>query len=264
MTSSELRGKRALVTGASSGLGADFARQLAAMGTNLVLVARRAGRLNAVRAEILARYEIEIELVPMDLLDDGAPQALYDDLKARGLDIDVLINNAGYGLHGRFLELPWEKQEAMLRLDILVLTELTKLFLPDMVERGHGYVLQVASAIGYQAAPTYAAYAAAKAYVLLFGEALRHELKKTGVGCTVLSPGITATEFLQVAGQEASLYQRIFMMQSETVVRTGLEAMLKRRSSVIPGVHNKLLAFGTRLAPRRYVTWIADKLMRYG
>ncbi len=264
MTTNELTGKRALVTGASSGLGAEFARQLAAMGTNLVLVARRAERMQALEEEILARHAVEIELIPMDLLADGAPRTLYDDLKARGLAIDVLINNAGYGLHGKFLKLPWEKQEAMLRLDILVLTELTRLFLPDMVERGDGHILQMSSAIGYQATPTYAAYAAAKSYVLLFGEALRHELKKTGVNCTVLSPGITDTGFLEVAGQEASLYERIFMMQSDTVVRTGLEALLKRRSSVIPGLHNKLMSFGTRFAPRRYVAWVADKLMRIG
>lgn len=264
MTSHELSGKRALVTGASSGLGADFARQLAAFGTNLVLVARRADRMEQLKAEIEKSHAVEIEVIPMDLVADGAPRRLYDDLAARGRTIDVLINNAGYGMHGPFLKQDWARQEAMLRLDMLVLTELTKLFLPDMVARDYGHVLQVSSAIAYQPAPTYAAYAAAKSYVLFFGEALAFELRKTAVNCTVLSPGITATEFLDVAGQKPTLYQRLFMMQSDAVVRTGLKAMLARRPSVIPGLGNALLAFGVRFIPRRAITRIAYFLMKYG
>ncbi|MGI9385549.1 MAG: SDR family NAD(P)-dependent oxidoreductase [Methyloligellaceae bacterium] len=264
MTSHELSGKCALVTGASSGLGADFARQLADFGTHLILVARRTDRLEQLKSDILKSHTVKIDVIPLDLLADGAPRKLYDDIKARGLTVDVLVNNAGYGMHGPFLKQPWERQEAMLRLDMLVVTELTRLFVPDMVERNHGHVLQISSAIAYQPAPTYAAYAAAKSYVLLFGEALKFELRKTNVNCTVLSPGITATEFLEVAGQRPTLYQRLFMMPSDAVVRTGLKAMLARKPSVIPGLGNKLLAFGVRLMPRRALTRVAYFLMKYG
>lgn len=257
----KLSGKTALITGASSGLGADFARQLAASGCNLILVARRKERLEAVREEINAMHNVEIDLVAMDLLRRNAAQSLYQDISSWGREVDVLVNNAGYGLYGWFLELEWQKQADLLQLDMVVPTDLARLFAPDMVRRGFGYVLFVSSVAGYAATPLYAAYAGAKSYVLLLGEALNFELRRTGVGVTVLSPGITRTEFLEVSGQRATLYQRIFSMSSERAVKVGLKAMLSRRASVVPGFWNTLLVASTRLMPRPWIKWFSFALM---
>lgn len=251
MTDPTLRGKHALITGASSGLGADFARELAARGMNLILVARRGDLLQALRDEITARHGAEVEIIPLDLTAPGAPQQLYDRLKDAGKTVEVLVNNAGFGLHGQFVAIPWERERNMLELDIITLVHLTKLFVRDMVARDSGYILQIASNAAYQPTPTYATYAAAKSFVLHFGEALHYELRKTNVSCTVLSPGVTATEFLRVSGQRVTLYQRLVMMRGADVVRIGVESMLKRRSSVVPGRLNALLAWSTRLIPRR-------------
>lgn len=256
-----LKGKTALVTGASSGLGAEFARQLAALGCHLILVARREAPMQDLRRELESRHSVRVSVLPTDL---GAPEGvrtLYAKLKAQGLQVDVLINNAGFGLYGEHMQLSWEQEQSMLMLDVVALAELTRLCAADMLQRDFGYILQVSSIAAYQPSPSYAAYAAAKAYVLLFGEGLNYELRKTGVGVTVLAPGVTATEFLKVAGQKASLYQRLFMMQAPRVVRIGLKAMLKRKPSVIAGRLNALVTFSTRFTPRRMTAAIAYRLM---
>jgi uncharacterized protein len=261
MTGKTLNGQWALVTGASSGLGADFARELAGRGANLVLVARRAENLRALQAEIAARHAVQIEVIPMDLATPEAPQQLYDQLKTAGRRIDVLINNAGLGLYGRFVDIDWERERNMLELDIVTLTHMTKLFVRDMLARNHGYILQLASIGAYQPSPLYASYAAAKAYVLNFGEALNYELRKTNVKVTVLSPGITATEFLKVSGQQATLYQRTVMMRSPDVVRIGIDALLRGKPSIVPGRLNALMAWSNRLFPRRVQAAVAHRLM---
>lgn len=261
MKQQELINKTALVTGASSGLGVDFARQLAAKGANIVLVARREDQLRTVAAAIEKDFAVKTHIFPLDLAAPDAPQILSDQLKQRNLTVDILINNAGFGAFGSFVEIPWEREKAMLDIDIIALTHLTKIFVKEMVGRNFGYVLQVASIGAYQPSPTYATYSAAKAYVLMMGEALNYELRKSGVSVTVISPGITATEFLKVSGQSPSLYQRIMMMDSPTVARIGIESMLRRRPSVIPGLMNGLMAFSTRLIPRRLQAVIANLLM---
>lgn len=257
-----LHGKTALITGASSGLGADFARHLAARGCNLVLVARRAERLQELQAEISSRPGVSVDCVAMDLTEAGAPQRLYDQLEDLGKTIDVLVNNAGRGLFGEFTQSPWESLHQMLEIDMVVLTHLTRLFVPGMLERKGGYVLFVASNGAFQPTPTYAAYSAAKSYVLSLGEALHYELRHTGVRCTVLCPGVTRTEFLAVAGQRVTLYQRLTMMESSTVARTGIEAMLRNRSSVVTGWFNALVALSTRLLPRQAIAGLAAWAMR--
>ncbi len=152
----------------------------------------------------------------------------------------------------------------MLHLDMIVVAQLTKLFLKDMLARDTGYVLLVSSIGGYQPTPTYASYSAAKAFVLNLGEALNWELRKTGVGVTVVSPGVTATEFLKVAGQRTSLYQRLVMMKSADVARIGIEAMLKRRPGVVPGFLNALTVWMNRLVPRRASAAMSEILMESG
>lgn len=249
MSDSSLQGRTALVTGASSGLGVDFARELARRGCRLVLVARREELLKKLQGELQASHGVTAIVMTVDLGDPAAPQMLYDTLKAQGIAVDILVNNAGFGLFGLELEIPWDKTRQMLMLDIVALTHLTKLFARGMVTRGWGRMLQVASIGAYQPSPTYAAYSAAKSYVRSFSQALNFELRHTDVSSTVISPGITATEFLQVSGQKPTAYQRMMMMTSSEVAAIGVKAMLKGRYSVVPGFLNWLTALFTMITP---------------
>lgn len=258
------RGRTALVTGASSGLGVDFAHQLAARGCPLVLVARRRERLEEVAGELSGEHGVDTTVVAMDLADPRAPAELHGEVERRGLAVDVLINNAGFGVYGDYLEIPWEREGAMIDLDVRTVAHLSKLFSRGMVERGWGRILQVASVGAYQATPTYAAYGAAKAFVLHFSEAVNFELRGTGVSSTAVSPGITATEFLEVAGQEPTLYQRWMMMESEVVARIAIRALERQKSSVVPGVLNKLVAWSVRTIPHNLATRIAWWTMKDG
>ena len=250
------------MTGASSGLGVDFARELARRGCRLVLVARREELLTKLAAELGQNHGVETLVMPADLGDPQAPQALFDALKARGVAVDILVNNAGFGLYGLELDIPWERTRQMLHLDIVALTHLTKLFARDMVGRGWGRMLQVASIGAYQPSPTYAAYSAAKSYVRSFSQALNFELRHTGVSSTAISPGITATEFLQVSGQKPTAYQRMMMMSSADVARIGIKAMLAGRYSVVPGFLNRLTALFTMITPDRINAAAAYRLMK--
>lgn len=262
MVKIEVKGRTALVTGASSGLGVDFARDLARRGADVVLVARRRDRLEEVAEAIRGEYGASAIPVAMDLGTAEAPAQLHERLRTDGVAVDLLINNAGFGLFGDALDLPWERENAMLQLDVVNLVHLSKLFVRDMVERGFGAVLQVASTGAYQPSPGYASYAAAKSFVLSYGYALDYELRGTGVSCTVISPGVTATEFLQVSGQKKNWFHKATMMSSEKVARIGIDALLARRGSVIPGWVNKLACQSHRLNPRSLSTAIADLAMK--
>lgn len=257
-----LSGKCALVTGASSGLGVDFARELARHGARLIIVARREAELKQVQDDIKSRYHVEVTTVALDLSQPHSPQALFDLLRQQNEKVDVLVNNAGFGLFGMELDIPWAKTQQMLQVDIVALTHLTKLFAREMVKRKSGYILQVASIGAYQPSPTYAAYSAAKAYVLSFSEALNCELRGTGVSCTAVCPGVTATEFLKVSGQQKNWFHNATMMTSEEVARMGVNAMLKRRYSVVTGFLNWLLVVTTRLLPRPLLAKMTYRLMK--
>jgi short-subunit dehydrogenase len=256
-----LKGKTALITGASSGMGADFARRLAALGCDLILTARRMDRMQKLQAEISALHRVSVDCRALDLLEADAPRLLHEQLAASGRRVDVLVNNAGRGLYGLFCERPWDDIRRMLELDVVALTQMTRLFAPDMVARQWGRILLVASTAAFQPTPTYAAYAGAKSYVLSLGEALHFELKGTGVSCTVLCPGATRTEFFDVAGQSLTLYQKMTMMDSAKAARIGIKAMLHGRSCVVAGRLNSAFALGTRLMPRRALAAAADRLM---
>ncbi len=262
MNKQQLQGKWALVTGASSGLGVDFAHDLAARGCNLILVARREDRLKAVAQEIVAKHGVQAEVIAMDLGTPDAPQKLYDQITDMGTAVSVLINNAGFGVFGNFVDIPWEREQTMLNLDIVTLVHLSKLFIQDMVAQDFGYILQVASIGAYQPSPMYASYSAAKAFVLSFGEAVNYELRDNNVSMTVISPGVTKTEFLDVAGQDPTFYQRMLMMESKDVARIGINTMLKGKASVIPGFGNWFGAWVNRLVPRRAQAAIAYRLMQ--
>lgn len=253
----------ALITGASSGLGAEFARQLAGRGYNLILAARRKDRLEALKEEIAqASKDTQVEVIVSDLSTSDGPEQLHETIKQMNLPVDVLINNAGFGIFGRYEDIDWAREKELLQVDIVAVAHLTKLFANDMIARGGGHILQVSSIGGYQPTPTYAIYSAAKSFVLLFGEALNFELKRKNVKVTVLSPGVTETEFLDVAGQRRTLYQKLTMMQAPRAVREGLNALFRGKPSVVAGLLNAFLTWSTGLMPRRLRAFVAYVVMR--
>ncbi len=252
----------ALVTGASSGLGIDFARALAGRGYDLVLVARREDRLQSLKAEIESGSRATVEVFVADLALDAERERVARSALALTKPVEVLVNNAGLGLYGRFEAIPWAKERQMLDVDIEAVVHLTKLLTPAMRSRGKGYVLNIASTAAYQPTPLYASYAAAKAFILSFSQALNFEFRKTGVSVTTVSPGITATEFLAVSKQQPTLYQRAVMMQSGTVVEKALRAMFARRAAIVPGALNQAMAVSEKFVPDALKTRVAYYLMR--
>lgn len=243
-------GERALITGASSGLGLEFANLLAARKVNLVLAARRQAPMEKLAAELRARHGVDVVVEPIDLAAPGAAARLKTSLDERSIQIDILVNNAGYGLHGEFLETPIERTADMIQLNITALTELSHVFGREMAARGSGQILLVASLLAFQAVPTYAAYAATKSYVLAFGEALHDELRPQGVVVTSLCPGHTETGFDAVAGASVSSMLRLLTMKARPVAETGIRALSQGKASVIAGFMNNMVAFSNRLTPR--------------
>jgi uncharacterized protein len=246
-----IAGKWALVTGASSGFGVEFATLLAERHANLVLVARRTDLLEQLAARLRREHPVSVLVEGCDLSAAGSATALKERLDAQGVAVDVLVNNAGHGLYGDFVEQPLRHTTTMLALNVVSMTELTGVFAADMVRRGSGFILLMASLLGYQPVPGYAAYAASKAYVLHFGEALHDELAPHGVVVTVLAPGAAATAFVDVAHQRDTRALRLLMMQPRPIAAIGIEALLRGRSSVVAGVRNKLITLSNRFTPRR-------------
>jgi len=243
-------GKWALITGASSGLGLEFADLLAAQKVNLVLAARRQEPMEKLASDIRRKHGVNVLVEAIDLASPGAPSRLKSGLDTRSVAIDILVNNAGYGLHGDFLETPIDRTLDMIQLNIASLTELTYLFGRDMATRRSGHILLVASLLGFQAVPSYAAYAATKAYVLAFGEALHDEMRPHGVVVTALCPGHTATGFDAAAGATASPLLRLLTMKPRPVAASGLAALAHGKAMVVSGLSNKMAAFSNRLTPR--------------
>ncbi len=244
-----------LITGASAGLGVDFARQLSAKDQRLVLVARRKERLDALAAELG-----DARAVAIDLGEPGAAGRLMADLAAHGEVVDCLINNAGFGLPGRFAALDGQRQRAMIDLNCGALTELAHAVLGPMVERKSGAILNVASTAAFQPGPGMAVYFATKAFVLSFSEALHEEVRKDGVTVTALCPGPTATEFGAVAGFGGNGVIDKMSARSSEVVRAGLAALDAGKAVAIPGLVNKFGAQGHRLLPRALLRRIAGTI----
>ena len=244
-----------LVTGASSGLGAEFALQCARRGDEVVLVARRQDRLERLARAIGGKTHV----IASDLSEPGASERLIGNVEALGLTVSTLINNAGFGLAGKFADLPRDRQREMLDLNIAALTELTHLALPGMLGRRAGGILNVASTGAFQAGPGFAVYFATKAYVLSFTEALHQELKESGIHVSALCPGPTRTEFGQVAGVTSASFDR-FSADTGSVVRAGLEGLARNQAVVIPGALNKISAQSNRLIPRAAMRRIVASL----
>jgi len=239
-----------LITGASSGFGAEFARQYAAQGHSLVLVARRLDRLETLAERLRQQYGIDVVVEQVDLSDVAAIIQLHQRLRERGIAVDILINNAGHGLQGTFVDGTLDAALAMLQLDVVSLTAVTHVFAQDMRTRGRGKILLVASLLAYQGVEKFAVYAAAKAYVLRLGEALHRELKRDGVMVTVLCPGMSDTGFATAAQQKITPALKLLMMQPAPVVRAGIRALQAGRISVVPGWANKATAMFTKATPR--------------
>ncbi|MGO9133157.1 MAG: SDR family NAD(P)-dependent oxidoreductase [Methylovirgula sp.] len=243
-------GKRALITGASSGLGTEFAELLAARKVNLVLAARRREPMEELATHLRLKYGVDVLVEPIDLASPGAAIRLKSSLDQRSINIDILVNNAGYGLHGEFLKTPIERTVDMIQLNITALTELSYLFGRDMATRRSGHILLIASLLAFQPVPTYAAYAATKAYVLALGEALHDELRAQGVVVTSLCPGHTETGFDAAAGAPVSPLLRLLTMKPGPVAASGIRALSQQKASVIAGFMNNVVAFSNRLTPR--------------
>ena len=248
-------GKTALVTGASSGIGLDLAKRFAAEGHDVALVARSEGKLKELAAALEAEHQVRAHVVTADLAQPRAAETLVAALEARGIAVDVLVNNAGYALYGAFTETDLADELNMIQVNIVALTHLTKLLVRKMVARKDGRVLNVASTAAFQPGPLMAVYYATKAYVLSFSEALANELAGTGVTVTALCPGPTKTGFQARAQMEESkLVRGREIMTSETVARAGYTGLMKGKTVVIPGVGNRMMANAVRFLPRNTVT----------
>jgi uncharacterized protein len=251
------KSQRALVTGASSGIGAAFARELASRGSDLVLVARSRDKLTALGDDLSTSYGVAADVVVADLAKPSAASHLAAELGDR--QIDILVNNAGFGLHALLHQADAATLTEMVQLNVATLVDLTRLYLPGMLARDRGAVINVASTAAFQPVPYMAVYGASKAFVLSFTEALWAETRRTDVRVTALCPGSTETEFFTVAGENAQVGSR---MAPERVVHAALRALDRRGGSVVTGAGNRLLINAPRLAPRPFVTRMVERTMR--
>ena len=256
----------ALVTGASRGIGLALARQLAAHGYDLILVARQLGELQAVGQTLQQEYGIRTWSMPVDLARREAPAELFAQVGQAGLTVDTLINNAGFGIFGAFVATRLESDLELLEVNLLAVTQLTKLFLRPMLARGGGRIVNVASTGAFQPGPLMSTYYASKAYVLSLSEALAVELAGTGVTVTAFCPGVTRSDFPQRAGMQSAriLHLPLLTMDADTVARIGYRGWMRGQSVVVPGLVNKLLVFSNRVAPRALVTRVVHWLMQLG
>ena len=248
-----------LVTGASSGIGLELARCFAADGCKLILLSRKRDALNAVADRLRREHKTHAEVLPADLTEPSAPQRIFSHLETAGTKVDVLVNNAGFGAKGNFAELPLARQLELVQVNLTALTHLTRLFLPGMISRRRGGVLNVVSTAAFQPGPGMAVYYATKAYGLSFSEAVAEEVAGTGVTVTALCPGPTATNFFTGANSKPSRFFEKAAMSAEAVARIGHDAYRRGRVTVVAGAVNRALAFSTRLAPRA----VARKLTKY-
>jgi uncharacterized protein len=252
-----------LITGASGGIGHEFAKLFARDHHNLVLVARSAEKLSKISEE-LQKHGVTIKTVTLDLADPHAPKFLFDQLQHENLVVDILVNNAGFGAYGDFAQMSNDEIQGQLDLNITAVTQLTRLFLPAMLTRRSGRIMNVASTAGFQPGPLMAVYYATKAYVISFSEAIANELQGTGVTVTCFCPGATLTGFAKRAGNDQTrLFKQMGGMSAEKVALDGYRAVMEGKTLSISGIHNWMTAQSTRFAPRKVVTaisrWISEK-----
>lgn len=253
--------RTALVTGASGGIGLELAKLFAKDKIDLVLVARSADKLNALASELRSKFNVQVKVIAMDLSQSNAAVKIYDQLKGEKIEIEYLVNNAGIGTFGKFHASEWKKDEEMIQLNIFALTQLTKLFVKDMVARKSGRILNVASTAAFQPGPLMSIYYASKSYVLLFTEAIANELEGTGVTATVLCPGPTETGFMEAASMaDSTLFKLTKPVAARGVAEDGYRAMMKGKVVTISGIMNAMTANMVRLFPRSLVRRIARRI----
>ncbi len=258
----DMKGKTALITGASSGIGYELSKLFAADGTNLVLVARSEQRLNEIAAELTQTHGIRVTVLAKDLSDPAAPGEIAAALQAQSIGVDVLVNNAGFGTYGPFAQIDWDEELRMLQVNMVSLTHLIKLFLPAMIERRSGHILNVASTGSFAPGPLMAAYCATKAYVLSRSEAISEEVRGTGVSVTALCPGVTRTGFQARAKVENTPLVHGGAMSARQVAEIGYKALLRGQAIVVSGFPNQLLAFAVRITPRSLTRRISHRMMQ--
>jgi len=254
--------KTALITGASGGIGLEFAKIHAENGDNLVLVARSKEKLDALKAGLEGKYKINVHTIGKDLSRNGSVVDLYDELKTLNISVDYLINNAGIGDFSLFEVSDWNKLEKMINLNVLALTHLTKMFLPGMISSGDGKILNVASTAAFQPGPTMAVYFATKAFVLSFSEAINEEVSGKGVSVTALCPGSTESGFHAVAIGEGKKVKERSLPSAREVAEYGFRAMMKGRPVAIPGLMNKIMTTSVRFLPRQLVVKAAGIIQK--
>jgi len=254
--------KYALITGTTSGIGKALAEKFAQEKVNLVLVSRDLEKLSAQANQLSGQYSIKAHVIAVDLKKPDAAQMIYDRVKEMDIDVQYLVNNAGFNESGPLLETNWVNDADMIRVHAICTTEMMKLFIPDMVKSGYGRVLNLGSIASYMACPYEAVYAATKAYVLSVSKAVGAELKGTGVTVTTLCPGATRTEFAGKAGMENTLLFRIFVMKPEKVANIGYRAAMRGKSYVIAGVYNKLQVFLSKLTPPFILNPVLKMMLR--
>lgn len=252
----------ALITGASTGIGLELAKIHASKGGNLVLVARSTSKLEALKTDLEKQFSIQVTVITKDLSQENAAEEIYQETTRKQIVIDQLINNAGFGDQGMFAETDWEKEARMIRLNMTALTHLCKLYLPDMIKRQSGRIMNVASTAAFQSGPTMAVYCATKAYVLSFSEAIGNEVRDKGISVTALCPGATATDFKIAAGMENSkLFSNKKLPTAKAVAEYGYASMMKGKPVAIHGTVNYILANSVRFVPRALAVALARKII---
>jgi uncharacterized protein len=249
-----------LITGASSGLGMELAKLFAADGSDLVLVARREERLIELADELKSEHGIEAHVLPKDLSKKSAPKEIFSHINKENIEIDVVVNNAGFGNKGQIADLDTDLQLDMIQVNLVALTHLTRLFITGIIERGYGGILNVGSLAGFQPGPNLAVYYATKAYVLSFTEALAEEISNPNIKISCLAPGPVKTEFGEKSDLEDSLLFKMSLMEMEPVVKAGYEGFRKGQTIIIPGLKQQIVPFLNRFTPRLLVRKIAKKL----
>jgi len=256
--------KAALITGASSGIGLELAHVMAKEKHNLVLVARSIDKLNALAEELIQAHGIKVTTYKADLSKPKEIENLYNQTQNDDIEISYLINNAGFGEYGEFVENDWEKLNSMMQLNMVSLVHLTKLYAQNMVSSKFGKIMNVASTAAFQPLPYFAVYAATKSFVLSFSEATASELKDHGITVTALCPGLTGTGFVEAANMEDTKFldkAKAGMATAEEVAEYGYEAMMKGKTVAVHGMVNSLMAQSSRFLPRDLVTTIAKKML---
>lgn len=254
----------ALVTGASSGIGYELAKLFAKDGKNIVVVARSQDKLEGLKKEIESEYGTSVRVLPKDLSDPKAPQEIFSELEKEHIEVDVLINNASFGVYGMFSDNDLQQELDMIQVNITSLTHLTKLFLRKMLENKSGHILNVGSIGSFVPVPFEAVYGASKSFVLTLSEALANELRGTGVSVTCLCPGVTDTGFYERAvGKEPNQNKRRRMMNAATIAKAGYKALAQGKASTVPGLFYKLITIGNRVFPRSWIVrmsrWIMER-----